>query len=315
MKAQLNIAFRIALFLLWIMGIAVVAMAQQDAMYTQFFSNQLILNPAYAGSRDAVSATIFYRNQWTGFPGAPVTQTASIHAPISKGGSGAGLTLQHDKIGITDNSLVSGAYAYRIDFGKARLAMGLNGELRLQQINWAKANPLEAADPSIAYTNRSLFLPNLGAGVFLDAEHYFLGVSIPRMLETELKYASTAQSPAHLAQLRRHFYISGGLAMKLTEHVIFRPQLLLKYVANAPLEADVNMGVMLKDKVWTGITFRTHDSMDFFFQYSISPKFRLGYAFDYAFTPLGNYNNGSHEIMLGIELGKQRNGFFHPRYF
>lgn len=315
MKAQLKKIIRKLVLAACTAVIATAAMGQQDPMYTQFFSNQMVLNPAYAGSRDAISITALYRNQWTGFPGAPVTQTTSIHAPISKGGSGAGLTFQHDKVGITDNSFLSGAYAYRIDLGKARLAFGLNGELRLQQINWAKANPLESADPGIAYTNRSLFLPNLGAGVYLDGEHWFVGASIPRMLETELKYASPAQSPAHLAQLRRHLYVSGGLAIKLAEHVMLRPQVLVKQVAHAPVEVDLNLGVMLKDKLWTGITYRTDDSIDLFVQYSINSRLRLGYAFDYAFTPLGNYSAGSHELLLGLELGKHRNGFFHPRYF
>lgn len=291
------------------------AVAQQDAMYTQFFSNQLLLNPAYAGSRDCISMAALYRNQWTGFPGAPVTQTVSLHSPIFKGSSGAGLTMQHDKVGITHNSMLNAAYAYRIELGKARLSLGLNGELRLQQINWAMAHPLEAVDPSIAYTRRSLFLPNVGAGVFLDAEHYYVGVSIPRLLETELKYVSSAQSATSLAQLRRHFYLSGGLALPISESVVFRPQILVKYVANAPLEADFNVGLVLKDKLWIGSTFRTHDSMDFFAQYSVNTKLRFGYAFDFAFTPLSSYSNGTHELMMIVDLGKNRNGFFHPRYF
>jgi len=232
-----------------------------------------------------------------------------------KGSSGAGLTLQHDQIGITDNSVMGAAYAYRLDLGNARLAFGLQGEMRLQQINWARAHPLETIDPSYSAARRSLFLPNAGAGIYLDAEHYSLGLSIPRLLETEMKYASPGQSSQHLAQLRRHFYLSGGLALPLAANVIFKPQILLKYVAHAPLQADINLGVILKEKVWLGTTWRTHDSMDFFVQYTIHSRLRLGYAFDYALTPLKNYSNGSHELMLSLDLGKNRNGFFHPRYF
>jgi type IX secretion system PorP/SprF family membrane protein len=306
---------RILLLLSWLTAGAATASAQQDALYTQFFSNQLVLNPAYAGSRDLITVTAFYRNQWTGFPGAPESQTLSLHSPILKGSSGAGIALQHDKIGITDNSLLNGMYAYRIDLGKARLALGLSGELRLQQMNWAKANPLEAVDPSINYANRSLFLPNIGAGAYLDADKYFVGFSIPHLLEPALKYTNPSQSGTHLAQLRRHFYLSGGLALHLSDAIVFRPQALVKYVAHAPLQADLNLGFVLKDKLWLGTTFRTAASMDFFVQYNVHPKLRLGYAFDYAFTPLSQYQNGTHELMLCVDIGKNRNGFFHPRYF
>lgn len=315
MKASRFIVQGVLLTLVWTVATLATVKAQQDAMYTQFFSNQLIINPGYAGSRDCISATMLYRNQWTGFPGAPVTQTLSVHAPILKGSSGAGFTLQHDKIGITDNSLLSGAYAYRLDLGKARLAFGLQGEMRLQQINWAQAHPLEPVDQSYSYTRRSLLLPNVGTGIYLDAEHYSLGFSIPRLLETEMKYASPAQSSQHLAQLKRHFYLSGGLALRVSDGIIFKPQILLKYVAHAPLQADLNMGVVFKEKVWLGTTYRTHDSMDFFVQYTIHSRLRLGYAFDYALTPINNYSNGSHELMLSLDLGKNRNGFSHPRYF
>jgi type IX secretion system PorP/SprF family membrane protein len=315
MKITLNITMRIALVFAGLVAVIAPVAAQQDALFTQFFSNQLILNPAYAGSRDAISMTAFYRNQWAGFPGAPKTETISLHAPIFKGSSGAGVTMQHDQVGITTNSILNGSYAYRIDLGKARLGLGINGELRLQQIDWAAANPLDPMDPSIFYTNRSLFLPNVGAGIFLDAEHYFLGLSIPRMLQTELNYAPAGNTAEHLAQLKRHFYLSGGLAVRLTESLMFRPQVLVKYVANAPLQVDVNLGFVMKDKIWLGGTFRTEDSMDFFLQYSINSKLRFGYAFDYAFTPLSNYNKGTHELMMGLDLGKNRNGFFHPRYF
>jgi type IX secretion system PorP/SprF family membrane protein len=315
MKTNLSIVMRVSLLLAWIVAFAATVTAQQDALYTQFFSNQLIVNPAYAGSRDAISLTAFYRNQWTGFPGAPTTTTASIHAPVFKGTSGAGLSLQHDKLGITTTSSLSSAYAYRIDFGKARLALGINGELRLRQMDWAKANPLDPMDPSIAYTNRSLFLPNVGAGIFLDADHYFLGISIPRLLENDLNYVSPGQQAEHLAQLKRHFYVSGGLALRLSDGLVFRPQALVKYVAGAPLQVDLNVGFVMKDKLWVGGTYRTHDSMDFFVQYSVNPKIRFGYAFDYAFTQLSRYNAGTHELMIGLDLGKNRNGFFHPRYF
>lgn len=289
--------------------------AQQDAMYTQFFSNQLLLNPAYVGSRDALSGTAIYRNQWTGFPGAPVTESLSLHAPTPKGRSGWGASLLHDRIGITDHTSLTGAYAYRIDFGKFRLSMGINGQVALQRYDWANAHPLESQDPTMASYPRPLLLPNFGSGIYLDNRKWFVGLSVPRMLETELDKAPSSAPADHLSQLRRHYYLSSGLAIPVAENLVLKPQVLLKFVAHAPLQMDMNLGVVWREKLWVGGTFRTHDSMAIFFQYTLKERFRLGYAFDYALTALNRYSNGTHELMLGFDLGKNANGFFHPRYF
>lgn len=312
---KLNIVMFMLAFLGATLGRPGQVLAQQDAMYTQFFSNQLLINPAYAGSRDALSGTAIYRNQWTGFPGAPVTQSMSIHGPTAKGGSGWGASLLHDRIGITDHTSLTGAYSYRIDFGKFRLALGIDGQLALHRFDWANAHPLESQDPTMAYYPRPMLLPNVGTGVFLDHRKWFVGLSVPRMLETELGKAPASTPANHLSQLRRHYYLSSGLAIPVSETIVLKPQVLVKFVAHAPVQVDLNMGVVWRDKLWVGSTFRTHDSMDLFFQYTFKERFRFGYAFDYAFTALNRYANGTHELMLGFDLGKNSNGFFHPRYF
>jgi type IX secretion system PorP/SprF family membrane protein len=61
-----------------------VAFSQQDPQYTQYMYNQAIINPAYAGSNESLSLVSLYRNQWTGFEGAPKTLTVSAHTPSGK---------------------------------------------------------------------------------------------------------------------------------------------------------------------------------------------------------------------------------------
>jgi len=62
-----------SLFLLGAMDIS----AQQNPQYTQYMYNMSVVNPAYAGSKDAVSMGALYRKQWAGFDGAPETGTFS----------------------------------------------------------------------------------------------------------------------------------------------------------------------------------------------------------------------------------------------
>ena len=42
------------------------AVAQQDAQYSQYMFNSLVINPAYAGSKEVTNANVLYRTQWVG---------------------------------------------------------------------------------------------------------------------------------------------------------------------------------------------------------------------------------------------------------
>lgn len=288
--------------------------AQQDPMFTQYFSNQLLVNPAYAGSRDGVSIVGLHRHQWTGFAGAPVTQTLGLHAPIGNGKSSFGGIFLHDKIGITERFAVNAAYAYRIDFGVARLAFGLHGQVRLRQMRWDRANPLEQSDASIQFTRSQMVLPNFGAGIYFDTERFFLGFAAPHLLENELAFAQPVPGQ-DLSQLRRHFFLSGGLIVPLTDAVKLRPMFLGKYVSDAPMEFDLSLGALIKERLLLGATYRTNASADLFAQFQITELLRLGYAYDFSLTRLQVVNSGSHEIMVGFDLRRRKNGFDHPRYF
>jgi type IX secretion system PorP/SprF family membrane protein len=288
--------------------------AQQEPMYTQFFSNQLVLNPAYAGSRDGLSLVTMFRQQWVGFKGAPSTQTLSAHAPISNS-SGVGVNLIHDRIGITDQFILNGVYAFRFDLGPGRLAFGLQGQVRRRQMDWASTNPLNPTDNTFNYTTRNLFLPNFGAGLHYDIpDRFYFGFAMPQMLENALNYAPNNPNQ-NLAQLRRHYYVMSGVVLGISDQVKLRPAFLVKYVQNSPVEVDVNLGVVIKERLTVGGTYRSGDSNDFFLQYQLSDKLRMGYAYDFAYTRLLPYNLGSHELMIGIDLGQRLRGFDHPRYF
>ena len=90
------------------------AQAQFEPQFTQYMFNEMFINPAYAGSRDNISLTGAYRNQWVGIEGAPITQTLSGHAPLKNKKIGVGLSLMNEKIGVTHDMALFANYAYRI---------------------------------------------------------------------------------------------------------------------------------------------------------------------------------------------------------
>ena len=88
--------------------------AQFDAMFTQYMFNESFINPAYAGSKEAMSLTLLHRQQWVGFNGRPVTTTFSFHGPVMDGKMGAGINVLTEQIGFLNRSLVCcGRYCLR----------------------------------------------------------------------------------------------------------------------------------------------------------------------------------------------------------
>ncbi|MCK5371670.1 MAG: PorP/SprF family type IX secretion system membrane protein, partial [Cyclobacteriaceae bacterium] len=99
---------------------------QQAIQFSQYFSNQLVINPAFAGSEDALSITMVHRNQWTGINGAPTTTTLSGHTLFKNEHTGLGVNMFVDKINIHKSSNFLGLYSYRIKVSNSSyLSMGL----------------------------------------------------------------------------------------------------------------------------------------------------------------------------------------------
>ena len=92
----------------------VTSFAQQDAQFTQYMYNTINVNPAYAGSRGALSMFALHRTQWVGLDGAPVTNTVSINTPINLSNLGLGVSLINDKIGPTTENAISADLSYTI---------------------------------------------------------------------------------------------------------------------------------------------------------------------------------------------------------
>ena len=156
-------------FLLLIMLLfSVSTFAQQQSMFTKYMFNTLAFNPAYAGSRGALSANLLYRNQWMGLEGAPVTQTLGIHSPIKPRVS-AGLIIVNDKIGPTSSTGVNAIYAYGMEFGKGKLSVGFQAGALNWRADWDKLRyrDPQTIDDAFSGGNESKWFPNFGAGIII----------------------------------------------------------------------------------------------------------------------------------------------------
>ncbi len=306
----MNIKFLQALLTAAILSMGQQALSQQQVMFTQYMFNGLAINPAYAGSHEAVSMTALGRQQWVGMEGAPSTQTFSVHAPIKEKKIALGFLFLHDKIGITEQNGLYASYAYRIQFPKGgKLALGLQAGATNYAASFSKVSQ---SDPTFMGGDVNEFHPNVGFGAYYSTKRFYAGLSLPQMLNT----AFDSDNPDSDSKMIRHYFITAGYVLDLNEHLKLKPNLLVKAVEGAPVEFDVNLSLLINEIFWVGGSWRSFDSFDAIFQFNLNNRFQVGYAYDFATTTeLSRVNAGSHEIMLNYRIPTKRNKIITPRYF
>lgn len=289
------------------------AIAQQDAMFTQYFFNPLSVNSGYAGSRDALSATLLAREQWVGIDGRPRTQTFTVQSPLPNDRLAVGLSVIKDQVGPVDNTALYGDIAYRFQVTeKARLSLGIKAGLNFFSANLQSLDGLDPADVSFSQNIANRALPNFGFGAYYWADNYFIGLSAPKLVENDL---GTASGDYSQPKEKRHLFLTGGYVFTLTASVKFKPTTLIRYVAGAPVSADITANFLFNDRLWVGGMYRFGDAMGALVSFQINNQLRAGYSYDYTLSDLNNYNNGSHELMISYDFIFQKDKTLSPRYF
>lgn len=300
---------------LFIGGVFSEAYSQQDPQYSMYMFNPLSSNPAYAGSRDALSITLLGRKQWVGFDGAPETGSLTLHSPLRNESIAIGLSVNYDAIGPTKNNMIYADIAYRFQVSPtSKLAFGIKGGIDMYSANF---NGLIVNDNTdILYTTpiKNQIMPNAGFGVYWYSPDSYIGLTAPRLIENELRDATLVSSGKPATQ-NRHYFLMGGHTFRLSSTIDLIPSFVVKAVQDAPLSIDLNANFMFYETFWIGAGYRVGDAIIANVMYHFTPKFRAGYAFDYTLSALGTYNSGSHEIMLNYDLDFLGKGFKTPRRF
>jgi len=293
--------------------------AQQDAMFTHYMFNTLAINPAYAGSRDALTITALHRSQWVGFEGAPKTQTLTLHAPVLNDKIGLGLSILNDKIGPLNTTSFYVDFAYKIRVSKkGKLSFGLKGGVNLVQGDLNALALDDASDESFNNSIESNLLPNFGFGIYYYTLKWYAGLSSPKLLENNFN-SSVARQGTNTASEQRHYYLIAGTVFNLNKDgkLKLKPTTFIKITNGAPSEADFTAMLIFKDKIEMGVMYRTGDALGLLIGYNFTDQLRFGYSFDWSIVnTTGKYNNGSHEVMLRYDfIYKNKEKIRSPRYF
>ena len=284
--------------------------AQQDAQFTQYMYNTININPAYAGSRGALSIFALHRTQWVGLDGAPVTNTFSMNTPLNESNLGLGISIVNDKIGPTQENTISADISYSIPTSDSfKLSFGMKATANLFSLDVNKLNPVDN-DPSLHDFNNK-FTPNIGAGIYLHSDKAYLGFSVPNFIETN-RYNDNEVA---IFKEKINYYLIGGYVFTISNDIQFKPAGLLKIVQGAPIQADISGNFMFMEKLTVGVAYRWNAAMSGMVGFQISEGLHIGYGYDLETTHLDKYNSGSHEVFLRYDLFKNNTRMTTPRFF
>lgn len=288
--------------------------AQQDPQYTHYMYNTTVINPAYAGSRGAMSIFGMHRSQWVGLEGAPTTNALSIHTPIQNTKLGLGVGFVNDRLGVMEENTINVDVSYTIDLNNrgSKLSFGIKGSANLLNVEYSRLNIYNPNDPLMAENIDSEFSPNIGAGLYWHTNKSYLGVSVPNFLENSRFEDESLYSGMNQ---RMHFYFMGGHVFDLNPTLKFKPAFLVKAVEGAPLQADITANFLIHDKLTLGAAYRWDAAWSALAGFQISDGLFVGYSYDGETTKLARYNSGSHEVFLRFELFNKYRRVNSPRFF
>lgn len=299
---------------------ALVGFAQQDPQFSQYQFNQMVINPAYAGSKDALSAVVDVRQQWSGFDGAPRTQAFSLHGPLKKKRIGLGLSGYADQIGPKKTVGVYGSFAYILPItNKLKLSFGIRGGIVSYNFDWNKISYQNPNEGTANYTPQSQHtILDVDAGLFLKSNSFYCGISAThingaKVYDEKISILNTTKSYDLNYNLSPHLFFIISKGFKLSESVVFNPTLMIKNVKGIT-SGDINMNFLIKQRVWLGAFYRGESTLGGLIQVYVTEKFRVGYAYDFSMNSTQRTLGSGHEIMIGFDFNTFKSKMLSPRY-
>ncbi len=307
----------IAIIVSVLFGSVLTSNAQQDPQYTQYMYNTQVVNPAYAGSREALSIGGLYRSQWVGLDGAPKTLTLSGHSPIGFSNVGLGASIVRDEIGPSIETWANVDFSYTIQASEeGKLAFGLKAGASILNVDYTKLN---VSDPGDVFENNIDNKVNLqvGAGAYYYTNKFYVGLSVPNFIEsTHFDEASIENTNIEaVGKERLHYFLIAGYVFDLSENVKFKPAVLSKLVTGSPLQVDGSANFMFYDRFTLGAAYRWSAAWSAMVGFQITDGMFLGLAYDRETTDLTQYNDGSFEFFLRFEIFKNPERILSPRFF
>jgi type IX secretion system PorP/SprF family membrane protein len=291
---------------------------QQDPLFNKYMFNPLIINPAYAGSREALSMVLVHRKQWVNFTGAPETQTFSIHAPLAQKSLGLGMTAMRDEIGPTSNLAVAGNIAYRLKLGRGKLSMGMRGIYFNYRFDWNKITYKDQeVHPILMSNNYNVF--DVDAGIRYHDRTMYVGFAVAHLIRPSI--GNTSNNPIQIDSIKYgqkflyHYTVTAGYAYEISNNIVLKPSVLIKASQATISTMDITMSALIDRTLWFGATYRTGFGGVLMTQYDFTHQISIGFSCDFATNQLRGSQGVSYEVFARYDIPFRKSKVLSPRYF
>ncbi|NSL89937.1 type IX secretion system membrane protein PorP/SprF [Chitinophaga solisilvae] len=312
--------------------------AQQNVQFSQYIFNSLSVNPAYAGYKQDWYLHAVYRHQWVDFPGAPQTAAISIDGLTNARDErvGVGAQVMVDKLGPQETLSAYGFYNYRIpldDEDTRRLCIGLGGGITQYSIDGTALKYVDDIDNAIPLGKTSQIIPDARFGIYYYTPKFYLGASVMDLFSLYTDNSRYYWGGYNYKTIRKtqHMYIQAGYLADLSENLKLKPSILVKEDFKGPTNLDINVFLLIAEKLWIGGSYRTGvklwskpaldkdleqlDAASALVEFYATPQLRIGYSYDITINKMASYQQGSHEISVGFLFNSKKSRTTSPRYF
>jgi len=275
--------------------------AQQQSLFTNYLLNPSYYNPAFAGSESMHRLNLNYRNQWSGFEGAPKTLSVSLFGSVKdKMKHGYGAMVYSDNFGLTNRTGVYLNYAHQFKINKTtRLGLGITPGLFQYRIRLYDARLADQGDDLLTGNILNQSGLDINAGAHVYNEKFFVAASFNQLL-------SNIDLLEYNDQLTMHYNLMGGYTLPLNKTTDLQFSTLMRYTKNVPFSADISAKGIFNKNLWVALTYRTTDALSLGVGYILKERLWIGYSYDYSYSSMSAYQNGSHEIAISFALTKKK---------
>jgi len=278
---------------------------QSEPIFSQYMFNNLVINPAFAGSQNNYSSTLIYRDQWIGVPGSPKTTFASLDFPKNINGFGFSIMLNNDQIGIQNTNGIVGALSYKQNFinENDELTIGFQFGMANYQANFNTIDLIQKFDPSFTGIYINNWLPNLGVGLLYKNKNYFIGISAPSLLSNKIEVSEFAiQKTAASGFSIPHYFLNTGYLININEDLILEPSIVFKSIPNYNINSDYNTKLSYKDIISLGLSYRSNTSIASVLQLKLNAMWKIGYSYDRDISNFRIYSIGTNQIVFKYNM-------------
>jgi type IX secretion system PorP/SprF family membrane protein len=278
--------------------------AQEQQHFSMYYVQPSIINPAAMGAYDNINGALVFNKQLIGFENSPLYLQLDVGIPVGKTGLYLGPQILHDRIGAFDKTRVGINVAYRVKLNlKHYLTFGLNMAAVVANGRLGEVTVINPSDPSFTSNINGVWNPDIKLGAHYFTDNFYIGFNVGNIFVN--KFWDTGSGPTNeirVSAVDMHYYLMGGWQKRIGPNWKIKPNALIKFIANSPLQIDINANAVYKDQFGFGLSYRTVNTLVFNTNYTINKFLVIGYAFNWGLGYESRSNYTGHEVLLAFRV-------------